>query len=33
MERKLEEKKEQALVVIALSLVTLVMCLGVLATQ
>jgi hypothetical protein len=33
MEHKLEQKKEQALVVIALSLATLIMCLGVLATQ
>ena len=33
MERKLEENKERALVVISLSLATLVMCLGVLATQ
>jgi hypothetical protein len=33
MEHKLEQKKEQALVVISLSLATLIMCLGVLATQ
>jgi hypothetical protein len=33
MERKLEENKERALVVISLSLATLVMCLGVLVTQ